>query len=478
MQFTVSYYRVNTKHSGFTLSSTIYLRSRVSINPGLVLDRRLPTFTHAATMQTENVASQMNHLSVQEQPKKRKPRWSKTKKREQAAIKLSLQDQHAAFPSPLSQPTERPRRPHQDSNLVIYVPFDDSFSDSFYPSPAFRSINSTAHDHPPPFAAPTFQPINPHPSSFFVPSYTNSPPPPPPFLTAHTQHSYPQPGSFYPQTYFQPQFSSSLVAASHASARLPGPTAGHQSHTRQGHNNFSDSALNRRLPDENQDPEVRTPRPSDKRARAIGKLLRPSPSLPYLMNSLVTSPKLDQPKSLLVVLDLNGVLAFRKKKSRGYKPRPNLDTFLDYLFVNHHVMIWSSGMPENVERIMGHMLSYERQQKLVAIWSRDKLRLPDHLFSEKVQVYKQLKWIWEDPTLQLNAPLGGWSQRDTVLVDDSVDKAAAEPHNLIEVDEFTNSSSQHENTTLLDVISYLERIRWYDNVSAEIRAAPFVASKT
>ncbi|KAG9715446.1 hypothetical protein KCU90_g12097, partial [Aureobasidium melanogenum] len=94
-----------------------------------------------------------------------------------------------------------------------------------------------------------------------------------------------------------------------------------------------------------------------------------------------------------------------------------------------------------------------------------------------VQVYKQLSWIWEDPTLQMNAPLGGWSQRDTVLVDDSVDKAAAEPHNLIEVDEFTNSAAQHENTTLLDVISYLERIRWFDNVSAEIRATPFVASK-
>lgn len=195
------------------------------------------------------------------------------------------------------------------------------------------------------------------------------------------------------------------------------------------------------------------------------------------MNSLVTSPRLDQPKSLLVVLDLNGVLAFRKKRSKGYNPRPNLDTFLNYLFANHHVMIWSSGMPENVERIMGHMLSYERQQKLVAIWSRDKLRLPDHLFSEKVQVYKQLSWIWDDPTLQTNAPPGGWSQRDTVLVDDSVDKAAAEPHNLIEVDEFTNSAAQNGNTTLLDVISYLERVRWYENVSAEIRSAPFVAPK-
>jgi hypothetical protein len=140
-------------------------------------------------------------------------------------------------------------------------------------------------------------------------------------------------------------------------------------------------------------------------------------------------------------------------------------------------MIWSSGMPENVERIMARMLSPERQQKLVAIWSRDKLRLPAHLFGEKVQVYKQLSWIWEDPTLQLNAPVGGWSQRDTVLIDDSIDKAAAEPYNLIEVDEYTGIPAQSDNMTLLHVIAYLEHIRWYENVSAEMRAAPFIVPK-
>ena len=192
---------------------------------------------------------------------------------------------------------------------------------------------------------------------------------------------------------------------------------------------------------------------------------------------MVTSPRLDQPKTLLVILDLNGVLAFRKKRTKGYHPRPNLDPFLDYLFANHHVMIWSSGMPENVERIMEKMLTPEQREKLVAIWSRDKLRIPPNLFAEKVQVYKQLSWVWEDPTLRTNAPLGGWSQRDTVLVDDSIDKAAAEPHNLIQVDEFINSAAQKENTTLLEVIDYLERIRWHENVSAEMRVAPFVARK-
>jgi hypothetical protein len=440
-------------------------------------------------MQSDTIANQMDDLSVKEQPKKQKTRWSKAKKREQAAIK-SHQDQHAAFPSPLDNVTHQPpRRQHQDQQPnpepnptpVRYVSSGQSHPDSSYRSQGFRSINPTQQDYPPPaappaFHPPTFQPINRHPSSFFVPSNSNylpPPPPPLPFPTPQHQLFFPPPLPFFAQPFFPPELPGPLDTVSHPSARR----AGRPPKTQQGNGRAFTPDLIRQVPQDTQDPDVRTPRPSDKRARAIGKLLRPAPSLPYLVNSLVTSPKLDHPRALLVVLDLNGVLAIRKKRTKSYTPRPQLAPFLDYLFANHHVMIWSSGMPENVERIMARMLSYERQQKLVAIWSRDKLRLPAHLFAEKVQVYKQLSWIWEDPTLQLNAPLGGWSQRDTVLIDDSIDKAAAEPYNLIEVDEYTGSPAQDENTTLLHIIAYLERIRWYGNVSAEIRASPFVVPK-
>jgi hypothetical protein len=438
-------------------------------------------------MQPDTIANQMNDLSVHAQPKKTKTRWSKAKKREQAAFKSSQQDQHAAFPSPLDNPThQQPRPQHQDHTPLParYVSSGQSQPDpSSYRDQDFRSVNPTQQDYPPPaapqpFHTPTFQPINRHPSSFFVPSCGNYPPPPPPpfppFPIPQHQQFFPPPPPF-----FNPPFIPSELPApsnnntSHASARR----AGRPQISQQINDRTFVPAFSRQSPQDIQDPEVRTPRPSDTRARAIGKLLRPAPSLPYLVNSLVTSPKLDRPRSLLVVLDLNGVLAIRKKKTKSYTPRPQLNVFLDYLFTNHHVIVWSSGMRENVESIMSRMLSPERQQQLVAIWSRDKLRLPAHLFAEKVQVYKQLSWIWEDPTLQLNAPLGGWSQRDTVLIDDSIDKAAAEPYNLIEVDEYTGIPAQSDNMTLLHVIAYLEHIRWYENVSAEMRAAPFVVPK-
>ncbi|KAI4742516.1 HAD-like protein [Aureobasidium sp. EXF-12298] len=433
-------------------------------------------------MQSETIANQMDHLSVKEQPKKQKTRWSKARKREQAAAKSVQQDQHAVFPSPLdNDPRQQPRHQQQEPNLVRYVPSGQSYPDSSYRSQGFRSINPTQRDYPPPAAPqtyqpPTFQPINRHPSSFFVPSYANylpPPPPPPPFPASQNQQFFPPPLPFFTQPFLPPELPALSNNASYSSTHR----AGRPQVSRQGNGEVLNTNHPRQQPQDTQDPEVRTPRPSDKRARAIGKLLRPAPSLPYLVNSLVTSPKLDQPRSLLVVLDLNGVLAIRKKRTKSYTARPQLATFLDYLFANHHVMIWSSGMPENVERIMARMLSPERQQKLVAIWSRDKLRLPAHLFGEKVQVYKQLSWIWGDPTLQLNAPVGGWSQRDTVLIDDSIDKAAAEPYNLIEVDEYTGIPAQNDNMTLLHVIAYLERIRWYENVSAEMRAAPFVVPK-
>jgi len=432
-------------------------------------------------MQSDTIANQLDHLSVQEQPKKPKTRWSKARKREQAANKSLQQDQHAAFPSPLdnlSHLQPQPQQPQQPPNLVRYVPSDQSYPNSSYRSQGFRSINPTQRDYPPPaapqsFQQPTWTPINRHPSSFFVPSYANylPPTPPPPFpTTPQDQQFFAPPLPFFTQPFIPPE----LPVPSNNVTRSSNRRSARLSHPQQRTPDFDHS---RNVQQDVQDPEVRTPRPSDKRARAIGKLLRPAPSLPYLVNSLVTAPKLDHPRSLLVILDLNGVLAIRKKRTKSYTPRPQLAPFLDYLFANHHVMIWSSGMPENVERIMARMLSEERQQQLVAIWSRDKLRLPAHLFAEKVQVYKQLSWIWEDPNLKLNAPLGGWSQRDTVLIDDSIDKAAAEPYNLIEVDEYTGIPAQSDNMTLLHVIAYLERIRWYENVSAEMRAAPFIAPK-
>lgn len=228
--------------------------------------------------------------------------------------------------------------------------------------------------------------------------------------------------------------------------------------------------------EETPDPDVSTPRSKDRQLQKHHFTIRPKPHDTYLSKTNLPTQLKITPRSLLIVLDLNGVLVHRGKKTK-YKPRPGLDAFLDYIFANHHVMIWSSGMPQNVEGVVEKLLTPQQRDKLVAIWSRNKLRIPSKYYGEKVYVYKQLSWIWQDQDLQSRVP-GKWSQRNTVLIDDSEYKAAAEPFNLIEVDEYTSAHGQENDRTLEAVTNYLQRIRWYDNVSAAIRQTPFELDKS
>lgn len=140
--------------------------------------------------------------------------------------------------------------------------------------------------------------------------------------------------------------------------------------------------------------------------------------------------------------------------------------------------------------MVAQLFTPEQHAKLVKIWSREHLRLGKH-FEAKVQVYKQLSWLWEDAEVQASfpnptdkpfsvedgwkeAPPEKWDQSNTVLLDDSVDKAASEPHNLVQVDEFTKETKFDEDDVLGRVVAYLEDLKWEADVSAAMRERPFV----
>lgn len=143
--------------------------------------------------------------------------------------------------------------------------------------------------------------------------------------------------------------------------------------------------------------------------------------------------------------------------------------------------------------MVAQLFTPEQHAKLVKIWSRDHLRLGVH-FNAKVQVYKQLTWLWEDPEVQASfstsvdvpfrvedgwkePPQAKWDQSNTVLLDDSIDKAASEPHNLIQVDEFTKETKLDGDDVLGHVLAYLESLKWEADVSATMRQRPFVNGK-
>ncbi|KAI4153441.1 MAG: hypothetical protein LQ340_002313 [Diploschistes diacapsis] len=205
----------------------------------------------------------------------------------------------------------------------------------------------------------------------------------------------------------------------------------------------------------------------------------PEPVAQYLLRARRPMQNAQQPKTLLIVLDLNGTLLERMWGSNRVIMRPYIDSFLKYCFGNHRVMIWSSAQPANVRNMCVKVFNAADRAMLVAMWGRDKLDLSSEDYADRVQVFKRLEKIWEDQELQREHPQAGsggsWNQTNTVLIDDSVFKAASQPHNLIEIPEFLKEHMRKElkGKILEQVTAYLETARKYEDVSTFIEKNPF-----
>lgn len=208
----------------------------------------------------------------------------------------------------------------------------------------------------------------------------------------------------------------------------------------------------------------------------------PNPEKAYLALASRPANRLHNPQRLLLVLDLNGALLYRKVGSSSYTPRPLLPQFLSYCLSNHKVLVWSSATPGNVSAICARLFTPEQRKTLLGEWARDTFGLTPAQYVEKTQVYKRLDRIWANETLQYThhwSDVGGrWGQHNTLLLDDSVLKASAQPHNLVQMPEFTRSGDKKADFDVLgQVISYLEEARMWDNVSSFVRNSTFEADK-
>lgn len=208
----------------------------------------------------------------------------------------------------------------------------------------------------------------------------------------------------------------------------------------------------------------------------------PRPTEGYLRIANLPCRWASKPQHLLLVLDLNGTLIYRRKASSRYQPRPSLQAFLDYCFANHSVLVWSSATPSNVTTVCSKLFTPEQRLKLLGEWGRDTLDLTNNEYYSKSQVYKRLERVWEGVALRHSHPEAGngesWSQTNTLLLDDSVLKGQGQPFNLVEVPEFKNPGGQNKEEGSQDVLgqvmAYLEKARMYDNVSAFVREGRFV----
>ncbi|KAF2016692.1 HAD-like protein [Aaosphaeria arxii CBS 175.79] len=209
----------------------------------------------------------------------------------------------------------------------------------------------------------------------------------------------------------------------------------------------------------------------------------PKPTDEYLNAAAQDFYVVDPPRRMLVILDLNGALVHRPDNNpRKTVPRPFLAPFLDFLFDNFCVMVWSSARPQNVARMVDSVLPPKHRSGLVARWDRSHFKLTPEHYAQNVQVYKDLNLVWTAESIQPQPSdaddVVRWDQSNTILVDDTALKAQGQPYNLVEIPEFTNTPAQQGCDILREVASYLQTARMQVDVSRFIKNYPFKADGT
>lgn len=210
----------------------------------------------------------------------------------------------------------------------------------------------------------------------------------------------------------------------------------------------------------------------------------PDPSPAYTMRASFMPKRREYPGPLLVVVDLNGTVLHRpdRRNSARFLSRRYAQPFVTYCVETFWVVIWSSAKPENVKRMVDQLLTPDSLKQVVAVWGRDKFGLTDADYRARTQCYKRLTTLWNDPLIKSAYPRtrkgfegGSWNQGNTVLIDDSTEKARSEPHNAITLPEFTGQGDEAVDV-LPKVHDYLNELCYQEDVSAYMRAHPFTMS--
>ncbi|KAE9577315.1 hypothetical protein CGMCC3_g6472 [Colletotrichum fructicola] len=214
----------------------------------------------------------------------------------------------------------------------------------------------------------------------------------------------------------------------------------------------------------------------------------PDPTAEYLQRASIPPTLLPTPKPILVVMDLNGTLLYRpnRRNATSFVERPYAKRFLQYCLDTFHVVIWSSARPQNVQSMCDQLLlgppipggrdRGEIHRRVLAIWGRDRFGLSKADYNLRVQVYKRLQKVWDDPRVKSSHPdaeYGGcWDQSNTVLIDDSLEKARSEPYNLLRIPEFFGNDAE-PGLVVPQVHDYLNSLCYQSDVSSYMRTNPF-----
>ena len=162
----------------------------------------------------------------------------------------------------------------------------------------------------------------------------------------------------------------------------------------------------------------------------------------------------------------------RLSNPTNFHPRPHASPFLHYVITTFTTMIWSSAKPENVRSVTDRLLTPSDRAGLVALWGREAFGFTEKDYNGRTQCYKRLERAWGDAAVRDSHPMGGvWDQSNTVLIDDSAEKARSEPYNLVEIPEFCGGEEAAD--VLPQVHTYLNTLAMQGDVSRYMRENPF-----
>ncbi|KAK3325313.1 HAD-like domain-containing protein [Apodospora peruviana] len=203
----------------------------------------------------------------------------------------------------------------------------------------------------------------------------------------------------------------------------------------------------------------------------------PEPTPAYLLRASFLARTVPEPRPILVVIDLNGTILFRPRRDEPsvFIERPHARQFLEYCTSTFHVVIWSSAQPANVRAMYKQLFSEDQEKNaVIAVWARDKFGLTKEDYKERTMCYKRLTRLWKDKNIQAARPLPNevWDQGNTVLIDDTVEKARSEPFNAITVPEFKGDINEQPDVLPL-VHDYLNTLAHQADISTYIRTSPF-----
>lgn len=158
----------------------------------------------------------------------------------------------------------------------------------------------------------------------------------------------------------------------------------------------------------------------------------------------------------LVILDLNGTLietSYRKYPRQYYQfrarykyvyHRPYLQHFLQTLY--HHpniqaVAVWTSCIRENAQVIVQHL--FGSTFPLLFVWNREEC---EHVADEEdaYKTVKNLNRVWKEYPL--------FSKENTILLDDSPEKAKYQPECHIKISEY-HTTEKSKDSGLLDALN-------------------------